>query len=202
MPRFHFATEGDDDAVVAQRLLTHVGFEIAHSPGALNGKAMLDKKLPTYARSAGAIPWFILRDMDHDAPCPGQLVEDLIPDRPPLLVLRIAVRAVESWLLADDEGIAEYLQVPRNKVPRQPDQLDHPKLEMVRLARLSSHAAVRRDMVPEEGGGRPTGKAYTQRLVTFARERWDPSHARTRSASIHACLRALERFTAGSGASP
>lgn len=192
--RFHFATEGEDDAAVAQRLLSHVGLAIAHSPGAVNGKIALDKKLPIYARSANALPWLILRDLDHDAACPGELVETLVPSRPPLLVLRIAVRTVESWLLADDESIAEYLRVPRSKVPRQPEQLDHPKLEMVKLARLSSLAAVRRDMLPEEGGGRPTGKAYTQKLVTFAREHWDPERARRRSISVDRCLRALERL--------
>jgi hypothetical protein len=187
----YFATEGDGDAEVARRLLTHVGLPIARSPGAVGGKPVLDGKLPVYARSASTIPWLILRDLDRDAPCPGGLVEKLAPGRPPLLVLRVAVRTIESWLLADDEGIAAYLKVPRAKVPREPEDLDWPKVAMVNLARLSQLADVRRDMVPEAGGVRPTGKAYTQRLVTFAREHWHPERARHRSDSLDRCIRAL-----------
>lgn len=191
---FYFATEGDDDAAVARRLLIHVGFEIAPSPGAVSGKSILDRKLTAYARSATALPWLILRDLDHDETCPGDLVRRLVPNRPPSFVLRIAVRAIESWLLSDDNGIAAYLRVPLAKVPRQPDELDQPKQEMVKLARLSGLAAVRRDMVPEDGSGRPTGKVYTRRLVTFARDHWDPERARERSTSLDACIRALARI--------
>lgn len=124
---------------------------------------------------------------------PGILVQELMPDRPPLMVLRVAVRAIESWLLGDDEGIAGYLRVPLAKVPRDPEKVEQPKVEMVNLARLSSLAAVRRDMVPEAGGVRANGKAYTQRLVSFARDHWSPDRARTRSRSLDACIRALGR---------
>lgn len=194
---FYYATEGDGDAAVACRLLTHVGFDVAPSPGAVGGKRVLDRKLSAYARSATALPWLILRDLDHDGACPSDLVQRLAPNRPPLLVLRIAVRAIESWLLSDDRGIAAYLRVPLAKVPRQPDQLDQPKQEMVRLARFSGLAAVRRDMVPEDGGGRPTGKVYTRRLVSFARDHWDPERARKQSTSLDACIRALVRVRDG-----
>ncbi|HWO17978.1 MAG TPA: hypothetical protein VNO30_04360 [Kofleriaceae bacterium] len=190
----YYATEGNDDEAVALRLLAYAGLKAARSPGAVNGKAVLDGKLPTYARTARTIPWLILRDLDHDAPCPGRLIENLIPDCPPLLVLRIAVRAIESWLLADDIGIADYLGVPHVKVPRQPEQLDSPKMEMVNLARYSRLPAVRRDMVPEEGGGRIAGKAYTQRLVTFAREHWNLERARGRSSSLDRSIHALARL--------
>lgn len=194
----YFATEGDGDAVVAQRLLTHAGLGIARSPGGLGGKARLDAKLHAYAQAArsGAIPWLILRDLDRDAPCPGDLVQKLVLDRPSLFVLRVAVRTIESWLLADDEGIASYLAVPRDKVPRQPEQLAWPKVDLVNLARLSRRADVRRDMVPEQGGVRPTGPGYTQRLVTFAREHWDPERARGRSHSLDRCVQALARLKA------
>lgn len=92
----YFATEGNDDEAIARRLLAHAGLKAGRSPGAVSGKAVLDGKLPTYARTAKTIPWLILRDLDHDAPCPGRLIENLIPDCPPLLVLRVAVRAIES----------------------------------------------------------------------------------------------------------
>lgn len=193
-----FATEGDDDAAAAQRLLEHVGLTAAPSPGSLRGKPTLDQKVAAYARAARSIPWFVLRDLDHDATCPGELVEKLVPWRPPLLALRVVVRSIESWFLADDEGIASYLDVPRTKVPRAPEALSHPKTDMVNLARLSREASVRRDMVPDDGGGRPTGKAYTQRLVTFARLHWTPERARRRSASLDRCLKALTALAATS----
>jgi len=194
----YFATEGNDDAEVAQRLRTQVGLEIARSPGGLGGKSVLDAKLHAYAQAArsGATPWLILRDLDRDAPCPGELVQKLTPERPSVFMLRVAVRAIESWLLTDDEGIASYLPVPRVKVPPQPEHLVRRQVDLVNLARLSRRTDVRRDMVPSPGAARPTGPGYTQRLVTFAREHWDPERARTRCGSLDRCIHALVRLKA------
>jgi len=46
-----------------------------------------------YAQGArsGAIPWLILRDLDRDAPCPGNLVQKLVLDRPSLFLCWVQI---------------------------------------------------------------------------------------------------------------
>ncbi len=190
-----FACEGRDDAAVAVRLLRHVGLEpSSRSPGSLGGKSKLDPKLPAYLRAAAHESWFALRDLDHDYPCAPAMLDGLAPDRPARMLLRVVVRAVESWLLADRKGIASFLGVPATKVPRGPDALARPKLEMVNLARRSTRRPVVHDMVPREGAGNLVGPAYTDRLIEFIQETWDPDRARSASPSLDRCLMALVRL--------
>lgn len=187
----YLASEGDDDLAVARRLLRHLGLSEAAGPGALAGKSKLDARLHAYAAGAAQSTWLVLRDLDEDAPCAGELVRELLPHRPPQFHLRIAVRAIEAWLLADPTNLAPYLHVPLAKVPRHPDQLTAPKTELVNLARRSTSRQIVADMVPEEGAGRPTGKAYSARVIAFARDAWDPQAAAKRSPSLARCIRAL-----------
>lgn len=196
MPIF-IAVEGLHDLAVARRLLDELQLTEAPGPGSLEGKPKLDAKLRAYAASASVHPWFVLRDLDRDAACAGELVRQLVPQRPPLFHLRIAVRSVEAWLLADHVGMAGYLHAPVEKVPRNPDSLESPKTELVNLARKSSSRKIVTDIVPDEGGGRPTGKAYTARVIDFVRNTWRPAAAAERSPSLARCLRALRTLGRG-----
>ena len=73
---------------------------------------------------------------------------------------RVAVRAIEAWLLADAERLAKYLGIPRTLVPRFPDQGDHPKRTLVNLARRSRKRAIREGMTPRQGSGVQVGPEY------------------------------------------
>jgi hypothetical protein len=195
-PPVKIAGEGDHDLAIARRLLGAVGLTVAPSPGALGGKSKLDPRIPFYCQAAARDAWFVLRDLDRDAPCAGGLVTMLAPHRPERMVLRVPVRSVEAWLLADRTGIARFLRVPEAKIPRQPDQLESPKTELVNVARKSKVAGVRDDIVPREGATRPTGPAYTLRLVEFTTAHWAPERARESSPSLERAMRALERLKA------
>lgn len=94
------AVEGSTDAPVVRKVAALAGLELASPPIVKRGKGTLDKALRGYNAAATGSPWFVLRDLDHDAPCPGGLVADLLPDPKPLMCLRIAVRAIEARLLA------------------------------------------------------------------------------------------------------
>ena len=50
---------------------------------------------------------------------PGRLVTELGNGAPSeFFALRLAVRALEAWLMADSEGVAQHFGVPVSKVPR------------------------------------------------------------------------------------
>jgi len=56
-----------------------------------------------------------------------------------------------------------YLSVSANRVPREPEEVPDPKQALVNIARRSRNRAIRQDMVPREGSGRPVGPALRTR---------------------------------------
>jgi hypothetical protein len=162
------AVEGTTDAPVVKKVAELAGWELASPPIVKRGKAPLDEALRGYNAAAAGSPWFVLRDMDHDAPCPGALVAELLPEPKPLMCLRIAVRAVESWLMADAESLAVFLHVSPALVPGNPEREEDPKGAMVNLARRSTKPAIRKEMLPPaHGASRRTGPGYEGRLIEY-----------------------------------
>lgn len=192
------AVEGVTDEAVVRRLVAHVGAEPGTVYGRV-GKPHLKERIAGYNNAARHAPWFVLVDLDRDADCAPPLVAGWLPEPAPLLCFRVAVRAVEAWLLADADAIAGFLGVARKKIPGDPDALPAPKQALVNLARASRRRAVREDIVPREGSGRPVGPAYASRLIEFASSSWRPAAAADRSDSLRraiACLRNLAKPTA------
>jgi hypothetical protein len=184
------AVEGPTDTAVARRLLRHVDLSagLIYEAG---GKSKLDQKLPAYNNAARNAPWLVLRDMDQDAPCAPTLVERLLKAPARYMRLRIAVHQGESWLLADAERIAAFLQIPIDAVPSLPDALANAKQVLVNLARKSRSRDVRSALVPPEGSTASVGRQYTSVIAEFAREHWRPGIAAKRSESLNRCINAL-----------
>jgi hypothetical protein len=118
-------------------------------------------------------------------------VQRLAPRPAQNLCLRIAVHAVEAWLLADTDRMARFLHVNPSQVPDAPDDLRDPKQALVNLARRSTKPAIRKDMVPGRKTSRPVGPGYEVRIIEFASEHWRPDRASARSPSLRRCIEAL-----------
>lgn len=102
--------------------------------------------------------------------------------------LRLAVRMIESWVMADRHVFAIHLGVPVARVPPQPDLVAHPKRTVVDLARLSRKRAVREALVPTGEG--VVGAEYMPFMAGFVESRWSMDRARLNSPSLErACLR-------------
>jgi hypothetical protein len=185
--------EGITDEAVARRLLDHVGLRCGTVYGK-EGKAALVQRLPNYNQAARFAPWLVVVDLDRDADCAPPFVDRVLPHPAGHMFLRVAVRAVEAWLLADGERIAAFLGVRAALIPRNPDAEDDPKAALVSLARRSRWRTVREDMVPREGSGGRVGPGYAGRLIEFvaAGERsWRPDVAVRRSDSLRRCVETL-----------
>lgn len=126
--------EGSTDVPGVRKVAALAGWELGQSPIETRGKGQLDKDLPGHNAAAQGSPWFVPRDMDHDAPCPGALVAKLLPDPKPLIRFRIAVRATEAWLMADPDTLAAFLHVSPAQIPGNPEAEEDPKSAMVNLA--------------------------------------------------------------------
>ncbi len=184
------AVEGPTDTALARRLLRHAGLSIASIYEA-GGKSKLDQKIPAYNNAARNAPWLVLRDMDQDALCAPALVERLLKVPARYMRLRVAVHQGESWLLADAEKIAAFLQVQIDAVPLSPDTLVNAKQSLVNLARASRSRDIRAALVPAEGSTASVGRQYTSMISEFAQEHWRPGIAAKRSESLARCINAL-----------
>lgn len=185
------AAEGDLDAVAARRLLLQAG----HAAGQVvvkNGKTQLDPLLVRLSRAAHHLPWLVLRDADHDGGgCPARLRAELLPHgQPDGLCLRLPVRSLEAWLLADADAFAAHFRVRPGSVPGSPDDQDDAKRALVRACRRSTSRAVVAAMC---GPDDKPGPEYTPRLRAYVDQAWDPARAADSSPSLARALADIER---------
>jgi hypothetical protein len=158
------------------------------------GKAAIHKQMRSYNAAARHTPWIVIVDLDSEADCAPELVSDWLPISADLMHLRVAVHAVESWLLADAPRISKFLGIPLSHVPTNPDTLPDPKLTLINLARRSRSRALREDMAPRPESGRSVGPAYVSRLIEFTTDTADGWRAMTAaqvSPSLRSCLHRL-----------
>ena len=96
------------------------------------GNGYLKSKLYNFNQISRQHPFLVLTDLD-DSPCPLHTISNWITTPlNPQLIFRIAVREVESWLLADRDAIASFLGVSVATCPNNPDTLHDPKQEILR----------------------------------------------------------------------
>jgi hypothetical protein len=187
------AVEGMVDEAVARTLIAHAGAVVGDVYGT-HGKAYLRQKITGYNNAARRSPWLVLVDLDGDEHCAPPLLNTWLPQLAPHLCFRVAVREVEAWLMADSERLAAFLYISRKKIPGNPETLQDPKAEMVKLARSSNRPAIRDDMTPRERSGRRVGPAYASRLIEFASSFWRPGVAAERSDSLGRAINCLRRL--------
>lgn len=141
------------------------------------GKPNLDRRLNGFLTASAYTPWIILRDLDQDAACPAELIASMGITVPPLCRFRIVVRAVEAWLLADWQGISEWLKVKPSIIPPQPELLSNPKQSMAQLAAHSKSRALRDRLVARPEDGSVVGPEYGSALYEFIDNHWNPERA-------------------------
>ena len=118
--------EGRTDEPVAKRLLHHIGLEVGTVYGR-QGKPYLLQRLSNYNKAAQFAPWFVVVDLDKDAHCPPQAAGLWLPNPAKGMRFRVAVRAIEAWLMADREHMARFLAVTPSKIEHNIDLDPNPK---------------------------------------------------------------------------
>jgi hypothetical protein len=103
------------------------------------------------------------------------------------MCFRVAVRELESWLLADTEALAGFLGIRKILIPPGPDLLDDPKQVLVSLGARARRADIRGDLVPRPASGRSIGPGYTSRMLEFVQDHWSPAVAEINSDSLRRC---------------
>ena len=186
--------EGDWEVPVAMRILKEL--QVDYSDAQILNKRGRTHFWPNIARYNAAASHlgvvFALADLEEDRCAPLLLKRHLSKKPHANFVCRVAIRALESWLLADRNQFGEFLKAPFAKLPAKPDALVHPKKTVVELARRHSPEFLKRDLVPGEGTAGITGRYYHARMVEFVVKHWNPRDARSNSSSLDRAMRALE----------
>jgi len=107
------------------------------------------------------------------------------------LLFNVAVREIEAWLRADQEGIAGLLGIRRNRVPMRPELERDAKQSLVNLARRCRKKRLRDELVPAPGAVNQIGPVYNARMSHFVDNSWDVERARAASPSL---ARTLDRI--------
>jgi hypothetical protein len=158
------------------------------------GFGFLKRIVHGFNSAAEGMPYLMLTDLDR-YPCPPALISDWLPmPKHHNLLFRVAVHEVESWLLADQDSLAEFLGISKKLISDKPDEIPQPKEELIRLTKKSRNRELRRDIVPPPGSTRKQGPGYNGRLVEFVQKHWSPERASKKSPSLGRTLNVLKAF--------
>lgn len=158
------------------------------------GYGYLRRTIGGFNNAAKGIPFLVATDLDR-YDCPPALINDwLRQPRHHNLLIRIAVREAEAWVLADRDGFARFLGINIARVPHDVEALPDPKATLIHLARESRRRQLRDDICPRPHSTSKIGPNYNTRLGIFVNEDWNPDLARLNSRSLDRTINCLAAF--------
>ncbi|MCS6995197.1 MAG: DUF4276 family protein [Anaerolineales bacterium] len=187
--------EGLLDELVLRQLIRQVSPHLeARVCYGRRGRAWIEKNVGIYNNAARSWPYVALVDLETNA-CPPELLQKWFPNgQNPNLQIRIAVRTVEAWLLADRDEFAKFLSIPVHHIPQQPELEQHPKQTVVNLARRSTSRIILEDIVPAPHSPGLVGKNYRGQIERFVIEDWQAERAKVNAPSLQRAIQALKNF--------
>ena len=189
------AVEDQLSEAILHAILDQLGGYAVGAVHSRGGYGYLKKSIQAWNRAAAHGPWIVLTDLDK-APCPLALIADWLGSPPhPNLLFRVAVREVESWVIADRPGFANFLQVSEKLLPEHPDETADPKAALIEAARKSRSRDLRVRIVPKNGSTATIGPEYNACLCEFVGRHWRAGYAAKHSPSLRRALDRLRAFT-------
>ncbi len=184
--------EGEIDEFVARKLVNVVGHQVGSCYGK-KGSGYIKNKIRDFNKSANNVFYLVLIDfMDTGCKCPPEVISNWLPFKNDLMLFRVVVREIESWIMADRNNLAKFLQVNVEKIPQFPDNENDPKQKLINIARTSRSSNIISAIVPEQGSTAQVGKLYNSEISRFIYTFWDIYAARENSPSLDKCLKNLE----------
>lgn len=191
----HIAVEDFLSEMVLRIMLEQSGrhFAVGVCLG-LTGFGYLKKNIAGFNKAAKGTPFLLLADLDQ-AECPPILINEwLTVLKHNNLIFRVAVREVESWLLAHRKAFAGFLGIRESLVPSRPDELEDPKRVLIELTAGSRKRSLREAIIPARGSTAKIGPDYNGALISFVQNRWNVQKAAERSPSLSRAFNTVKRF--------
>ncbi len=167
-------------------------FAIGYSYGR-SGYGYIKRRTLAFNNAAKGTPFVILVDLEAECP-PKQIKEWLPVSIHPNLLFRVAVKEVESWLLADRPGFTSFLGVSKKLIPENVDQISDPKQFLINLAKRSRKRALREAIVPIPNSTARVGPDYNGQLSSFVFDTWNIVEAIKHSDSLRRAISAINNF--------
>lgn len=178
------ATEDELSEAIALRLISEVQLphEVTYKLRR-GGFGYLRSKMDSWCRMAEHQVMMVLTDLDR-ANCLVEFRDEWLAGRPlpASMIFRIAVREVESWILADHQAMRELIG-NKGVLPAQPDKLNDPKQALLGLGKTAPKS-VRDDLIRTIEGQLRQGVGYNARLTHWINTAWSPERAAERSPSL------------------
>lgn len=157
------------------------------------GYGNIRQKMSAFNNAAKGMPYVVLVDLV--AGCAPMQIRQWLPiPKHPNLLCRVAVREIESWLLADRSGLASFLGIARKLVPSNPDEIPDPKECLVNLAKRSRKRDLREALAPKPNSTAKVGPDYNGQVAYFVANRWDIAEAAKNSDSLRRAVHAIDTF--------
>lgn len=159
------------------------------------GNGYLRNKIRGWNQAARGTPLIVLTDLDN-APCPRHLIGQWMGEHTvhPNLLLRVAVKEVEAWLLADWEGYCRFIRLPSLRSMPDIEALADPKRFLLDLTSQGRNREVNKRLLPRPSSDAHVGPEYNSCLSEFVLEKWNWKLPSTNAPSLRRLLVRLDRF--------
>ncbi|MCP5052212.1 MAG: DUF4276 family protein [bacterium] len=190
---FVFVEDNLSDTVVRELLRKSPNsFNITGS--VTNGCDKIKKKIKSINESAKGMPFMVLVDLDSEECAPTRIYTWLPKPKHPNLIFRVAVREIESWIMADADGFSRFLDINTALLPLDMDSVGDPKQFLIQLAKKSRIKELKNAIVPKPGSKAKVGPDYNGSLIGFVHEKWDVQRAIQRSDSLKRTVDEIAQF--------
>jgi hypothetical protein len=189
----YLAVEDKLSEVVGRSLINYCLGSAVHTNLLMrNGFGYLKSNIRKFNEIARTDVVLLITDLDAGV-CAPSLIRDwcTFGNLESQFLFRVAVREIESWIIADQQGLANYFGIPSARISRDPENLADPKREIIRLASRASKD-IRMDITPKPNSGAVQGLGYNERLSDFVSHHWDIRSAVENSRSLD---RAVNRIS-------
>lgn len=193
---FFLACEDPLAQACGERLLQTAIPNIIIKPLVTGGNGQLKKKLPNFIKLSNHSPILLLTDLDKVI-CAPTLIKIWLPTSgyPEQFYFRVVVRETESWLLADRQGLAAWINAPVNKIPLNSDLEKNPKEYLLELVNRYGNRQLKQDLLPSPTNTTSkVGLGYNARLTEFVRKIWSIEKALEHSDSLARAYSRLKTF--------
>jgi hypothetical protein len=158
------------------------------------GFGYIKSRITNFNAAAKNIPYLIITDLDQ-YDCPPSLCKEWFTfTKNPNLIFRIAVKEIETWLIADRKNFSGFLKIPENRISKEVESISDPKEFIIKLATRSPNREMRSSIVPKLKSTAKIGPNYNDCLARFIINYWDIDLASMNSISLHKTLESLNNF--------
>jgi len=196
----HLLAEGHLEVPVASKLLAFCDHLMGNVYGRKGCDYIRNKAAAFYHYATDTQGVLVLTDFrDTRKVCVVDALKeyflDKVPNPPKSFLCRFAKNELESWLLADREGMAKFLGVALSKMPRLPEEEPFPKKTLVTLASGSKKREIREGIAPPPSHNAAVAPGYLRLMHKFIAKHWDIENSMNHAPSLERCLCRLRELS-------